>query len=189
MAQPKPSTSGPLRAVLSRLVRSPQPPVAPDELEPLMTAVKTAHPKADLTGIVRAYQVASEVHEGQMRRSGDPFITNPLAVAQILAEMGMDPTTIVGALLHDAVEDTDASLDDLRRSFGDEVAEIIDGLTKIGKISFRSAEAAQAENYRKMMVAMARDVRVIIIKLADRLHNMRTLDPLPAAKQEEKARE
>ena len=101
----------------------------------------------------------------------------------------MDPTTIVGALLHDAVEDTDASLDDLREGFGEEVAEIIDGLTKIAKISFRSTETAQAENYRKMMVAMARDVRVIIIKLADRLHNMRTLDALPAEKQEIKARE
>jgi GTP pyrophosphokinase len=103
--------------------------------------------------------------------------------------MGMDPTTIVGALLHDAVEDTDATLEDVRDSFGEEVAEITDGLTKIAKISFRSPEAAQAENYRKMMVAMAKDVRVIIIKLVDRLHNMRTLDPLPEAKQEQKARE
>ena len=190
MAQPKAAAPGPLRAVLSRLVRSPQPLTeAPEEVQPLLASVASAHPKADLAGIVRAYQVAAEMHSGQMRRSGDPFISHPVAVAQILADMGMDPTTIVGALLHDAVEDTDASVDDLRASFGDEVAEIIDGLTKIAKISFRSAEAAQAENYRKMMVAMARDVRVIIIKLADRLHNMRTLDPLPAVKQEEKARE
>jgi GTP pyrophosphokinase len=190
MAQPKSNAPGPLRAVLSRLMRSPQPLVeAPAEVEPLLAAVAAAHPKADFTSIIRAYQVAAEMHAGQLRRSGDPFITHPLAVGQILADMGMDPTTIVGALLHDAVEDTDASVDDIRSSFGDEVAEIIDGLTKIAKISFRSAEAAQAENYRKMMVAMARDVRVIIIKLADRLHNMRTLDPLAATKQEEKARE
>jgi GTP pyrophosphokinase len=139
--------------------------------------------------VIKAYQVAAEVHEGQQRLSGDPFITHPLAVAEILADMGMDPTTIIGALLHDAVEDTDASLDDLRETFGEEVAEIIDGLTKIAKISFRSTEAAQAENLRKMMVAMARDVRVIIIKLADRLHNMRTLSALPLEKQEIKARE
>jgi len=190
MAQPKAAAPGPLRAVLTRLVRSPQPLAeVPEEVQPLLATVANAHPKADLGAIVRAYSVAAEMHKGQQRRSGDPFITHPLAVAQILADMGMDPTTIIGALLHDAVEDTDASVDDIRNSFGDEVAEITDGLTKIAKISFRSAEAAQAENYRKMMVAMARDVRVIIIKLADRLHNMRTLDPLPAAKQEEKARE
>jgi GTP pyrophosphokinase len=138
---------------------------------------------------VRAFRVADEFHEGQFRLSGDPFITHPLEVAVILAEMGMDPTTIIGALLHDTVEDTEASLEDLKEGFGEEVAEIIDGLTKIAKISFKSTEAAQAENYRKMMVAMARDVRVIIIKLADRLHNMRTLDALPEQKREIKGRE
>jgi GTP pyrophosphokinase len=190
MAQPKTISPGPLRAVLSKLVRTPQPPAdVPEDVQPLLATVATAHPKADLSAIVRAYSVAAEMHAGQVRRSGDPFISHPLAVAQILADMGMDPTTIVGALLHDAVEDTDASVEDIRASFGDEVAEITDGLTKIAKISFRSPEAAQAENYRKMMVAMARDVRVIIIKLADRLHNMRTLEPLPRVKQEEKARE
>jgi GTP pyrophosphokinase len=155
----------------------------------LIDALRAAHPRADIEDVVRAFRVANEFHEGQFRLSGDPFISHPLEVAQILADMGMDPTTIVGALLHDAVEDTDASLDDLREGFGEEVAEIIDGLTKIAKISFRSLEDAQAENYRKMMVAMARDVRVIIIKLADRLHNMRTLDALPSEKQEIKARE
>ncbi len=187
MAQTKPRS--PLRLILGRLRRAPQGAEVPAAVRPLIAKVTAAHPKADTTSIVRAYQVADEVHEGQMRLSGDPFITHPLAVAEILADMGMDPTTIVGALLHDAVEDTDASLDDLRESFGDEVAEIIDGLTKIAKFSFRSSEAAQAENYRKMMVAMARDVRVIIIKLADRLHNMRTLDPFPEEKRENKARE
>jgi GTP pyrophosphokinase len=192
VAQTKPRS--PLRIILSRLRRTPQATEIPEAIRPVITKVVAAHPKADVSAIVRAYQVANEVHEGQMRLSGDPFITHPLAVAEILADMGMDPTTIVGALLHDAVEDTDASLDDLRESFGDEVAEIIDGLTKIAKFPFgspggRSSEAAQAENYRKMMVAMARDVRVIIIKLADRLHNMRTLDPFPPDKRENKARE
>ena len=187
MAQTKPRS--PLRIILGRLRRAPQATEAPEAVRPLVAKVVVAHPKADTSAIVRAYQVAAEVHEGQYRLSGDEFITHPLAVAEILADMGMDPTTIVGALLHDAVEDTDASLEDLRESFGDEVAEIIDGLTKIAKFSFRSSEAAQAENYRKMMVAMARDVRVIIIKLADRLHNMRTLDPFPVEKRENKARE
>src|SRR5207249_962194 len=112
MAQPKAAAPGPLRAVLSRLVRTPQPLAeVPDEVQPLLASVATAHPKADLAAIVRAYRVAAEMHKGQVRRSGDPFITHPLAVAQVLADMGMDPTTIVGALLHDAVEDTDASVD------------------------------------------------------------------------------
>jgi GTP diphosphokinase / guanosine-3',5'-bis(diphosphate) 3'-diphosphatase len=187
--QPKGPGGGPLRSVLRRLRGSRGFVEPPAELQPLLADVRAAHPKAELDGIIRAYQVAAEVHGGQFRLSGDEFITHPLAVAGILASMGMDPTTLIGALLHDAVEDTDASLDDIKESFGDEVAEIIDGLTKIAKISFRSAETAQAENYRKMMVAMARDVRVIIIKLADRLHNMRTLDPLPLEKQALKARE
>jgi guanosine-3',5'-bis(diphosphate) 3'-pyrophosphohydrolase len=193
MAQPKTQSKepggGPLRSILRRLRRAPHVVVPPAEIGPLLEAVRAAHPNADLDGIIRAYQVAAEVHGGQFRLSGDPFISHPLAVAEILASMGMDPTTIIGALLHDAVEDTDASIDDIKESFGDEVAEIIDGLTKIAKITFRSAETAQAENYRKMMVAMARDVRVIIIKLADRLHNMRTLDPLSLEKQALKARE
>ncbi len=183
MAQTKPVSRSPLRAILGRLRRTPHPTEAPEDLRPVTDALLAVHPKAELEGVIRAFQVAVEVHSGQMRLSGDPFITHPLEVAQILADMGMDPTTIIGALLHDAVEDTDASLADLRESFGDEVAEIIDGLTKIAKISFRSTEAAQAENYRKMMVAMARDVRVIIIKLADRLHNMRTLHALAPEKQ------
>jgi GTP diphosphokinase / guanosine-3',5'-bis(diphosphate) 3'-diphosphatase len=189
MAQPKPVPRSPLRSILGRLRRTPFADHAPPELRPLLDLIRAAHPKADLVGVVRAYRTAAEVHEGQNRLSGDPFISHPLAVAQILAGMGLDTTTIIGALLHDAIEDTEATLDDLTEGFGREVAEIIDGLTKIAKISFRSTEAAQAENYRKMMVAMARDVRVIIIKLADRLHNMRTLDALPPEKRETKARE
>ncbi len=189
MAQTKPVAPGPLRGVLKRLRRAPRSAEVPEEVENLLAKLRAAHPKADLGDVIQAYQAAAEVHADQLRLSGDAFITHPLAVAEILADMGMDPTTIVGALLHDAVEDTDASLDEFRESFGDEVAEIVDGLTKIAKISFRSTEAAQAENYRKMMVAMARDVRVIIIKLADRLHNMRTLAPVAPEKQELKARE
>src|SRR5919108_29684 len=190
MAQAKQAAPGGLRGILRRL-RTPRSAtvVVPDDLKPLLGKLKAVHPRADLDGVTHAYQVAAEVHAGQRRLSGDDFITHPLAVGEILADMGMDPTTIVGALLHDAVEDTDAELDDFRAAFGDEVVDIVDGLTKIAKISFRSTEAAQAENYRKMMVAMARDVRVIIIKLADRLHNMRTLDPLAPEKRELKARE
>ncbi len=189
MAQTKAVSPGPLRSVLRRLRRAPQAPEPPAELQPLLDKLLSTNPRADLDGVIRAHHVAAEVHADQRRLSGEEFISHPLAVAEILADMGMDPTTIVGALLHDAVEDTDASLDDFRESFGDEVTEIVDGLTKIAKISFRSPVAAQAENYRKMMVAMARDVRVIIIKLADRLHNMRTLEPVAPEKQELKARE
>ncbi|MGH2759571.1 MAG: HD domain-containing protein, partial [Actinomycetota bacterium] len=158
MAQTKAASPGPLRSILRRLRRAPQAPEVPGALQPLLDKLRAGNPRAELDGVVRAYHVAAEVHADQRRLSGQPFITHPLAVADILADMGMDPTTIVGALLHDAVEDTDASLDDFRESFGDEVTEIVDGLTKIAKISFRSSEAAQAENYRKMIVAMARDV-------------------------------
>ncbi len=190
MAQQKTRSIPSLRAILSRFLRAPtRVDEAPEEVRPLLERLRRQHPKADLELVVRAYQVAEEVHDGQMRRSGDAYITHPLAVASILAEMGMDATTIACALLHDAIEDTDASLDELRQSFGEEASEIIDGLTKIASIGFTSAETQQAENYRKMMVAMARDVRVIIIKLADRLHNMRTLEYLDPSKQEVKARE
>ena len=132
--------------------------------------------------MVRAYQLAEMVHRGQQRKSGEEFIAHPIGVAQILAELGMDSTTIVAALLHDSVEDTSLELKEIEESFGSEVALIIDGLTKIEKIRFRSAEQEKAENLRKMIVAMAKDLRVLIIKLADRLHNMRTIEPLAADK-------
>src|SRR6201999_920215 len=131
--------------------------------------------------------VAERQHRGQMRKSGDPYITHPLAVAAILAELGMDTTTLVAALLHDTVEDTGLGLADITRDFGTEVAHLVDGVTKLDKVKF--GEAAEAETIRKMVVAMARDPRVLVIKLADRLHNMRTLRFLPPAKQERKARE
>ena len=141
-------------------------------LEPLLRAVRATHPKGDLSLIERAYAVAQKAHEGQRRKSGDAYITHPLAVATILAELGMTPSTIAAALLHDTVEDTTYSLDQLRSEFGDEIAMMVDGVTKLDKMTY--GDAAQAETVRKMVVAMARDIRVLVIKLADRLHNART---------------
>ena len=148
---------------------------------------RTLHPKADLALLTHAYEVADAKHAGQKRKSGDPYITHPLAVSTILAELGMDTTTLVAALLHDTVEDTDYSLDRLREEFGDEVAHLVDGVTKLDKVEF--GNAAEAETIRKMVVAMARDPRVLVIKLSDRLHNMRTMRFLSPEKQAKKARE
>jgi GTP pyrophosphokinase len=145
------------------------------------------HPKADLGLLQQAYDVAEEKHRHQRRKSGDPYITHPLAVATILAELGMDTTTLVAALLHDTVEDTDYSLELLRADFGDEVAHLVDGVTKLDKVKLGTA--AEAETIRKMIIAMARDPRVLVIKLADRLHNMRTMRFLPPEKQARKAKE
>ncbi|MEO8749672.1 MAG: bifunctional (p)ppGpp synthetase/guanosine-3',5'-bis(diphosphate) 3'-pyrophosphohydrolase [Allobranchiibius sp.] len=141
-------------------------------LEPLLRTVRSTHPKEDVSVIERAYVVAERCHTGQLRRSGDPYITHPLAVATILAELGMTPPTLAAALLHDTVEDTEYSLEQLRRDFGDEIAMLVDGVTKLDKVKY--GDAAQAETVRKMVVAMARDIRVLVIKLADRLHNART---------------
>ncbi|GAB3699003.1 bifunctional (p)ppGpp synthetase/guanosine-3',5'-bis(diphosphate) 3'-pyrophosphohydrolase [Saccharopolyspora tripterygii] len=145
------------------------------------------HPQADLTLLQRAYDVAEEKHRSQKRKSGDPYITHPLAVATILAELGMDTTTLVAGLLHDTVEDTDYSLERLGSDFGDEVAHLVDGVTKLDKVKLGAA--AEAETIRKMIIAMARDPRVLVIKLSDRLHNMRTMRFLPPEKQARKARE
>jgi GTP diphosphokinase / guanosine-3',5'-bis(diphosphate) 3'-diphosphatase len=143
----------------------------------------------DREAVARAFEFAWDRHADQMRRSGDEFITHPVGVAQICAGMRLDTETLCAALLHDTVEDTSASLDDVRAEFGEEIAQLVDGVTKLTGITFESRDERQAENYRKMMVAMATDVRVILIKLADRLHNMRTLGALPKQKQLAKSRE
>jgi GTP diphosphokinase / guanosine-3',5'-bis(diphosphate) 3'-diphosphatase len=156
-------------------------------LEPLIRTVRNTHPKADIRLIERAYEVAARLHAGQSRRSGDPYITHPLAVATILAELGMPHDTICAALLHDTVEDTQYTIGQLREEFGEDIAALVDGVTKLDKVKY--GDAAQAETVRKMVVAMSRDIRVLVIKLADRLHNMRTLRYLPRAKQEQKSRE
>jgi GTP pyrophosphokinase len=156
-------------------------------LEPLIKTVRATHPKADIRLIERAYDVAAPLHAGQVRKSGDPYITHPLAVATILAELGMNHETLCAALLHDTIEDTAYTLTELRRDFGDDIAALVDGVTKLDKVKY--GEAAKAETVRKMVVAMSRDIRVLVIKLADRLHNMRTLRYLPRAKQEQKSRE
>jgi GTP pyrophosphokinase len=156
-------------------------------LEPLATVHRELHPSADLAALQHAYDTAEAFHEGQMRKSGDPYITHPLAVATILAELGMDTTTLVAALLHDTVEDTDYSLEKLSADFGAEVAHLVDGVTKLDKVQLGAA--AEAETIRKMVVAMARDPRVLVIKLSDRLHNMRTMRFLKPEKQAKKARE
>ncbi|RLU84968.1 GTP pyrophosphokinase [Streptomyces griseocarneus] len=190
--QPAVARTGSSSRVRARLARlgvqrsSPYNPV----LEPLLRVVRSNDPKADsatLRQIERAYQVAERWHRGQKRKSGDPYITHPLAVTTILAELGMDPATLMAGLLHDTVEDTEYGLDTLRRDFGDQVALLVDGVTKLDRVKF--GEAAQAETVRKMVVAMAKDPRVLVIKLADRLHNMRTMRYLKREKQEKKARE
>ncbi|MDQ1103953.1 guanosine-3',5'-bis(diphosphate) 3'-pyrophosphohydrolase [Nocardioides zeae] len=174
-----------MRARLARIGTRSQPgnPV----LDPLFRAVRANHPKADLALLERAYLTAERMHGTQMRKSGDPYITHPLAVTTILAEIGMTEPTLVAALLHDTVEDTPYTLDELRADFGDEVALLVDGVTKLDKVQY--GDSAQAETIRKMIVAMSRDIRVLVIKLADRLHNMRTLRYVKQETQERKARE
>jgi guanosine-3',5'-bis(diphosphate) 3'-pyrophosphohydrolase len=181
-----PASGRRVRARLARLTAT-KAGATPPVLEPLTRTIRSNHPKADLRPVLRAYAIAEQAHDGQTRRSGDPYITHPLAVTTILAELGMDTTTLVAALLHDTVEDTPYTLGDVRREFGADVAHLVDGVTKLDKVQF--GEAAEAETIRKMVVAMARDPRVLVIKLADRLHNMRTLRFLPLEKQERKARE
>jgi len=149
----------------------------------LARAVAPLLERLDLDLLTRAYRASAQAHSGQKRQSGDDFLSHSVAVATILAEQQMDSTTIAAALLHDVVEDSNVSIDEIRRDFGAEVAELVDGLTKLSGLSFRSAEEAQAENYRKLLLSIAKDARVIIIKLADRLHNMRTLEHLSDEKQ------
>ncbi len=180
--------AGPGLSVRARLARlGTKAAAANPVLEPLFRSVRVNHPKADLALIERAYLTAERLHESQVRRSGDPYITHPLAVTTILADIGMTEPTLVAALLHDTVEDTPYTLEQLRRDFGEEVAVLVDGVTKLDKV--RYGDSAQSETIRKMIVAMSRDIRVLVIKLADRLHNMRTLRYLKQETQERKARE
>lgn len=155
----------------------------------LITKIKGYHPSNDLSLIEKAYNLAKVAHKEQLRRSGEPYIIHPLEVAIILADLQMDRETIVAAILHDVIEDTEYEYEDIVRMFGEEIAILVDGVTKLDKLDYSSKEEAQAENYRKMFLAMAKDIRVILIKLADRLHNMRTLKYMPANKQKEKAQE
>ncbi len=159
------------------------------ELAPLLAAYRSRHPKQPISEINRAYRVAAEAHRSQMRKSGESYINHPLAVAQIVAEIGLDEVSVVAALLHDAVEDTEITVADVDAEFGASVAEIVDGVTKLERIRFDSREEQQAATMRKMLVAMAKDLRVLVIKLADRLHNMRTIAAMPLSKQQRIAQE
>ena len=164
---------------------------SPDELyQELVQRVTKYHPSADISMIEKAYQVAKKAHDGQVRKSGEPYIIHPLCVAIILADLELDKESIASGLLHDVVEDTPMTTEDLAKEFGDEVALLVDGVTKLGQLSYSADKVdEQAENLRKMFLAMAKDIRVILIKLADRLHNMRTLKYMKPEKQKEKARE
>src|SRR6478736_6220428 len=160
-----------------------------DLVNELIASVEAYNPGVDKELIRRAFDEAERAHRGQVRRSGEPFINHPLGVALICAQLHLDEQTIAAALLHDVIEDTETDLDELRAAFGPDIASLVEGVTKLTRISFQSREQAEAENYRKMIVAMAQDVRVILIKLADRLHNMRTIEYLGKQKQVQKAKE
>src|SRR3972149_7159698 len=151
-------------------------------LEEIIDKLPPYNPAADLELVKKAYIFSAKVHQGQMRLSGEPYLNHPIEVANILANMQMDVVTVAAGILHDTVEDTLTTLDKIKELFGSEVATLVDGVTKIGKISFdsrgASGEERQAEKFRQMLIAMAQDIRVIMIKLADRLHNMRTLSAL-----------
>jgi guanosine-3',5'-bis(diphosphate) 3'-pyrophosphohydrolase len=178
-----PST-GSLRTLLPRIFSRAQPAGSVDRL---IKTAKMHHPKSDISIIERAYAAAELAHRGQLRKSGEPYITHPVAVAQILADLGIGPKTLAAALLHDTVEDTDYSLDLVRRDFGDEIAMLVDGVTKLDKLKY--GDSAQAETVRKMVVAMSKDIRVLVIKLADRLHNARTWGFVPTESATRKAQE
>ena len=177
-------TTTSLKRLVPRIFSRAQP---TDGFDKLMRTVRTHHPRADLTEMERAHDIARQAHEGQKRRSGEPYITHPIAVAQILADLGIGPKTICAALLHDTVEDTDYTLDQVRTDFGAEVAMLVDGVTKLDKVKY--GDSAQAETVRKMIVAMSKDIRVLVIKLADRLHNARTWGFMPEESAQRKAKE
>src|SRR5271163_1305252 len=155
----------------------------------LMKQMQANRPQDDLSIVKKAYDYSLKHHEGQMRASGEPYLVHPLEVALVLTEMKMDPVAVAAGLLHDSVEDTSVTIIDIRKEFGEQVAHIVEGVTKISKIDFATREEQQAENLRKMMLAMVDDIRVVLIKLADRLHNMRTLEHLPPDRQRKIAKE
>lgn len=157
--------------------------------ECLLQKIKENCNNVDTNIIKKAYDLASDAHKNQKRESGEPYVTHPIDVAVILAEMGMDTSTIAAGLLHDVIEDTEYTYDDIKNIFNEEIANLVQGVTKLGKIQYKTKEEQQADNVRKMLLAMAKDIRVIIIKLADRLHNLRTLKYMPKAKQKQKAKE
>ena len=161
----------------------------PHQLDELLHRVVAYNPDADLAVIRRAYDYSARMHGEQKRESGEPYVTHPLNVALIATQLKLDVPSIVTALLHDVVEDTSTSLQEVETFFGAEVARLVDGVTKVSKITFSSRAEKQAENFRKMIIAMAQDIRVVMIKLADRLHNMRTLGPLSPERQVEISRE
>ncbi|HEX6663005.1 MAG TPA: HD domain-containing protein, partial [Gaiellaceae bacterium] len=158
-------------------------------IDELIADVSAYNPEVDRDLISRAFLFAAHAHEGQQRRSGEEFVLHPWGVARICAQLRLDNETIAAALLHDVVEDTDADLDDVRTEFGDEIAKLVEGVTKLTRVQFQTREQAEAENYRKLIVAMAADVRVILIKLADRLHNLREIEYLGKQKQVQKSKE
>jgi GTP pyrophosphokinase len=181
------SSGGALAALRNRLPRIFTRPVEGTGIADVIRSAKASHPKLDFAVVERAYQVAEKAHQGQTRKSGDPYITHPVAVAQLLADLGIGPAGLAAALLHDTVEDTEYSLEQLKLDFGDEIAMLVDGVTKLDKVKF--GENAQAETVRKMVVAMSKDIRVLVIKLADRLHNARTWGFVPEEKARYKAQE
>ena len=159
------------------------------ELNQVLEMFSRHHAAIETDQIKRAYQEAQEAHDGQIRKSGDAYITHPVAVAEIVASLGLDESTIIAALLHDTLEDTEEAFERIEEVFGHEVASIVDGVTKLERIKFETKEAQQAASMRKMLVAVAKDIRVLLIKLADRLHNMRTIASLPKWKQQRIATE
>lgn len=175
------NTSGDVRLAAQDKPQIPQNEVTISDLAKKILATDKQY---DLSKILSAYQLAEKAHAGQKRSSGEPYIIHPLAVADILLDLGMDTDTICVGLLHDVVEDTEYTLDDIRKKFGQDVAMLVDGVTKLNRIPIFDKEQQQAENVRKILLAMSHDIRVMIIKLADRIHNMRTLKFLPPEKQQ-----